>query len=134
MSDEKILRRRKGFYLNLLQTTLKKSGKLEVQTGMAFFIAETQRINTKQTTLDKWFSTAESSPFQQPESKEKSGRAVYVSVQDTISCIELTMKHDKRGYVVDWMKGEPKTESWDGSTDNRERTLEKHVSKYGWEF
>jgi hypothetical protein len=43
---------------------------------------------------------------------------------DTISCIELTMRHDKRGYVIGWMEGEPKTDSWDGSIDNQISVLE----------
>jgi hypothetical protein len=38
---------------------------------------------------------------------------------DTISCIELTMQHDKRRYVKGWMEGEPRIDEWDGSTDNQ---------------
>jgi len=47
-----------------------------------------------------------------------------VESSDTISCIELIMRHDKRGYIIDWMKGEPKTDSWDGSIDNQIAVLE----------
>ena len=41
-----------------------------------------------------------------------------------ISCIELTMRHNKRGYVIGWMEGEPTSDDWDGLTDNRMMILE----------
>jgi hypothetical protein len=47
-----------------------------------------------------------------------------IEISDTISCIELTMRHDKRGRVIGWMEGEPKTDNWDGAIDNRIRILE----------
>jgi hypothetical protein len=43
---------------------------------------------------------------------------------DTISCIELTMQHDKRRYVIGWMEGEPRSDNWDGLTDNQLLILE----------
>ena len=43
---------------------------------------------------------------------------------DTISCIELTMQHDKRRYVKGWMEGEPISDNWDGLTDNQLLILE----------
>lgn len=41
-----------------------------------------------------------------------------------ISCVELTMRHDKRGYVVEWMEGEPTSDGWNGLTDNLTMILE----------
>jgi len=43
---------------------------------------------------------------------------------DTISSIELTMPHDKRGHVKGWMEGEPRSDNWDGRTDNQLLILE----------
>ena len=65
---------------------------------------------------------------------EREHKGGYIEIPRTISCIELAMKHDKRGYVIGWMEGEPKADEWDGSTDNREKILEDHVSRYGWIF
>ncbi|MHA1632076.1 MAG: hypothetical protein ACTSXC_04615 [Candidatus Freyarchaeota archaeon] len=48
----------------------------------------------------------------------------FIEIPNTISCIELTMRHDKRGYVIGWMEGNPKTDSWDGSIDNQIIVLE----------
>jgi len=30
----------------------------------------------------------------------------YSECASTISCVELTMRHDKRGHIIDWMEGE----------------------------
>jgi len=63
----------------------------------------------------------------QPRRKE----AQLIEIPNTISCIELTMRHDKRGYVIGWMEGEPKTDSWDGSIDNQITVLEdKEPERY----
>jgi hypothetical protein len=43
---------------------------------------------------------------------------------DTISCIELTMQHDRRRYVKGWMEGEPRSDNWNGLTDNQLLILE----------
>ena len=58
----------------------------------------------------------------------------YSEIPFTISCIELTMKHDRIGDVIDWMIGEPREDHWDGSRDNQEKALEDHASKRGWMF
>jgi len=43
---------------------------------------------------------------------------------DTISCIELTMQHDKRRCVKGWMEGEPRSDKWNGLIDNQLLILE----------
>jgi hypothetical protein len=53
---------------------------------------------------------------------------------DTFCNIELDMRHDKNGNVIGWMEGEPEADEWDGSTDNKIKNLEDHVSRTGWLF
>ena len=82
-----------------------------------------------QTTLDQWIRGNEDKPkdtFLQYRELVKAD--VEIEIPQTISCIELDMKPDS------WMEGEPKSNNWDGSLDNQEKILEKHISKYGWEF
>ena len=66
--------------------------------------------------------------------KHEYRRRKHIEIPQTISCIELTMRHDKRGYLVGWMQGEPRTNNWNGSSDNQGKTLENHISKHGWQF
>lgn len=47
-----------------------------------------------------------------------------IEIPNTISCIELIMRHDKRGHVIGWMESEPRIDSWDGSVDNQIMILE----------
>ncbi len=96
-----------------------------------------------QTTLDAWLTKTERSEIGQSPSKNLAEPAPQASkipgdfldiFDDTISCIELDMKHDRSGNVIGWMEGEPKIDTWDGSIDNKIKTLEEHVSKKGWTF
>lgn len=58
------------------------------------------------------------------DGEPRKSRTTRIEIPNTISCIELTMRHDRRGYVIGWMEGEPKSDSWDGSIDNRIIILE----------
>jgi hypothetical protein len=89
----------------------------------------------KQLTIEQWLSRPkEGKSNKQAKPFEKYEKAICIEIPKTISCIELEMKHDKYGNVIDWINGEPKTRSWDGSIDNQEKALELHVGKYGWRF
>ncbi|MEM2704311.1 MAG: hypothetical protein ABIM44_08205 [candidate division WOR-3 bacterium] len=101
---------------------------------------EKKESPTTQASLDRWLSINDSSvqplqPVQQSpeEFKVPSNYWAVDYWDDTISCIELTMKR-RKGYLVNWMEGEPRGDSWDGSIDNQEKNLEEDVSKYGWQF
>jgi len=43
---------------------------------------------------------------------------------DTISCLEIDMKHDRRGRIKGWMEGGLISDVWDGLNDNQLRVLE----------
>jgi hypothetical protein len=91
--------------------------------------------SVNQLTIDQLFNRPkENKSTQQGKPIEKCEEEAYIEIPKTISCIQLTMKHNKHGNVVGWMKGKPETDSWDGSLDNQEKALESHVSKYGWRF
>lgn len=135
MSDQKIIWRKNKAYISFerWQATFNEKAKLEIQIGLMSRISR-QKINIKQLTIDQWLAVRKDDSSQQLKHEEKPKRVTSIEIPKTITCIELAMKHDKRGFLIDWMKGEPQLESWDGSIDNKERILENHVSKCGWEF
>jgi hypothetical protein len=115
-------------------------GGLNMQAFLLRWI-RVEEDSVKQVTLEKWLY-ASSSIIQKGrkdsnESQLNSSKGIsgaYAKFPETVSCIELTMKHDKRGNVIGWMEGEPRVDSWDGSLDNQQKALENHVSKHGWQF
>ncbi|MEM0313600.1 MAG: hypothetical protein QXQ41_03525 [Candidatus Bathyarchaeia archaeon] len=129
------LKRRK---LIITQASIRRESGLQVQTFVTSWIRISESLKEEQATLDKWFECDKKSMQQQPQHQNSSNTQskpwVLEYWDDTITCIELDMKHDKSGYLVDWMKGAVQGDSWDGTVDNQEQTLEKHVSKHGWEF
>jgi hypothetical protein len=124
--------RRKKLSVFITQAFFSPDGGLVVQTFL-FNLTRTIETAVKQVTLDPWLKPTEESPLDKDRNKSKCNVS-FEDWDDTISCIELEMRHDRDGYLVDWMKGEPRGDNWDGSVDNQEGTLEKHIGKYGWQF
>jgi hypothetical protein len=123
-------RRKKLVFIT--QASFSPDGGLVVQTFL-FSLTRTTETAVKQVTLDPWLQPTEESPLGKNQNESKCNIS-FEDWDDTISCIELEMRHDRNGYLVDWMKGEPHGDNWDGSVDNQEGTLENHIGKYGWRF
>ena len=131
----------KRFRQHFLQANFNEGGELLLQTTLLRWKSYSN-VNTTQLTLHQWISKSDRaqvtplvSQRQFPLVNEVERReSRYIEIPKTMSCIELEMRHDKRGRVVGWMEGESKIHSWDGSIDNQENTLEKHVGIYGWAF
>jgi hypothetical protein len=94
--------------------------------------SQTIKTAIKQVSLDLWLQPTDTSSPHNDQNESKCNEFLE-DWDDTISCIELEMKH-RNGHLTDWMKGEPYGDNWDGSVDNQEKTLENHVEKYGWQF
>jgi hypothetical protein len=128
----------------LFQTLFTKNGKLTSQKTIYRYLQVSNA--SKQATLDFWFAEngkdsqnqksfrIHNYPHKSEQQNQKYSRKFLGDWDDTIGCIELDMKRDKNGNVKGWMEGESKADEWDGSTDNRIKTLEEHVSKIGWLF
>lgn len=131
----------KRFRHDFLQTNFNEGGGLLFQATLLRWKSHSN-VYTTQLTLYEWISKSDRARFTPPafqgqfpcanEVKHRESR--YTEIPKTMSCIELEMRHDKHGHVVGWMEGEPKADDWDGSIDDHEITLEKHVGKYGWAF
>ena len=123
--------------VSITQAFFSPKGGLVVQTFISALTRETKSVNVKYVTLDQWLRSAEESTLGRNgnESNAKSKHNIsFEDWDDTISCIELEMRRDRSGYLVNWMVEEPREDNWDGSVDNRERTLENHIGKHGWLF
>jgi len=137
-----------------------KDGTLEIQETLHRYL----QVSWKQTTLDNWLSedkevyetqrtSINKTVFEESQAitakqldrnddisgEYKREKPVYTEGfldhwDDTICNIELDMRHDKNGNVKGWMEGEPTTDEWDGSVDNKIKNLEDHVGKRGWLF
>jgi hypothetical protein len=127
-----------------LNTLFTRNGKLVSQKTLYRYL---QVSNTsKQTTLDVWLAgngkgsqnsrsfRIHNRPQKSEQQSQKYSGKFLGGWDDTIGCIELDMKHDKNGNIKGWIEGDLKADEWDGSTDNRIKTLEEHVSKIGWLF
>jgi len=146
IKKEVILLNRKIFVLKdmVFQTLFTKNGKLTSQKTLYRYLQVSNA--SKQTTLDFWCAEngkdsqnqksfrIHNGPHKSEQQNQKYLRKFLGEWDDTIGCIELDMKHDKNGNVKGWMEGESKADECDGSTDNRIKTLEEHVSKIGWLF
>ncbi len=125
--------RKRGFAVLATQASFSPEGGLVVQTSISTFQSEIEI----QATLDRWLSPAAESTLGEKGNKLNTKPACNIFLEDwddTISCIELEMKRGKGDYLVDWMKGEPRGDNWDGSVDNQEKIIENHVEKHGWLF
>lgn len=139
-----------GFFLKMSkiwQMTFNEKAVLESQRSLLGWIIEF-KVDARQRTLDEWLPGLERATlvsasgtlkdavdaFPCAETKRSCEQEKYIDIPQTITCMELIMKHDRYGNVVDWMRGDPKTDSWNGSIDNQEKTLEWHLSKRGWQF
>jgi len=124
-----------GFVIQ--QSSFNEEGGLHVQKCLVSYM-QTTETSTGQAMLDKWLPWVQAEKVNEaPKPSSRSQKLSWKEVMNlpvVISCIELTMKHDKNGEVADWMKGDHCGTEWDGSVDDQEETLEEHVSKYGWEF
>ena len=133
--------RNKRVRQSVFQSRLTEKGGLSFQVSLDS-LESRSNVNTLQMTLHQWLNKHERQrPISSisrrqfhPVNKAEQEPISYIEIPGTISCIELEMRHDKRGHIVGWMEGEPKADEWDGSKDSRERTLEDHVSRYGWLF
>jgi len=146
----------KGVVYRLLFT---RNGKLEIQETLCRYLQFSWKQATLHTFLKESHEVSEAQQMPKNEAEFEDGtrnktakpvmnnaagelnkeKQVYKEGfldhwDDTICNIELDMRHDKNGNVIGWMEGEPTTDEWDGSTDNKTKNLEEHVSKRGWLF
>jgi len=116
------------------QSVFTKKGRIAYQLTLKGFLDPSKSF--VQTSIDDWFfkNKGQALTTVDVDGQNRKYGEFLDDWDETISCIELTMRHDRFGNVLGWMEGEPKSEGWDGSIDNSMGALEKHVSKLGWLF
>lgn len=124
----------KKLLASIMQANFSTNGHLIVQLSLSKITMKTEKVGW-QMTLDVWlWSAGKPAPANAEGKLDTRPKNSFEDLDDTISCIELEMKRDKRGYIINWMKDEHQGDNWDGSIDNQEKSLENHVGKYGWYF
>jgi len=120
------MRKRRGILVSALQMRFTVSGNLEANLLLKNLVGD-RRTLSGQATLDTWLSCAVERGARDKARNKREG--VFASSA-------LGVEEGERSYAYNYSIGDDYVEEddWDGSLDNQERTLEDHVSKYGWCF